>query len=70
MHLFPGEDEKEREGSTESKASSNSSPASTQAALNVIQRRRRPKRRSTGVGHVDMDVSTTLYVQIKPVQRY
>ncbi|XP_059055233.1 protein phosphatase 1 regulatory subunit 12A-like isoform X5 [Achroia grisella] len=50
-----GEDEKERESSTESKTSSNASPASTQAALNVIQRRRRPKRRSTGVGHVDME---------------
>ncbi|CAH2103622.1 unnamed protein product [Euphydryas editha] len=48
-----GEEEKERESSAESKSSS--SPASTQAALNVIQRRRRPKRRSTGVGHVDMD---------------
>ncbi|XP_062524180.1 protein phosphatase 1 regulatory subunit 12C isoform X44 [Bombyx mori] len=48
------EEEKDRESSTESK-SSNASPASTQAALNVIQRRRRPKRRSTGVGHVDMD---------------
>ncbi|XP_041986646.1 protein phosphatase 1 regulatory subunit 12B isoform X5 [Aricia agestis] len=47
------EDEKERESSSESK-SSGTSP-STQAALNVIQRRRRPKRRSTGVGHVDMD---------------
>ncbi|KAJ2954185.1 hypothetical protein O0L34_g2420 [Tuta absoluta] len=44
----------ERESSTESKSSS-ASPASTQAALNVIQRRRRPKRRSTGVGRVDMD---------------
>ncbi|KAF9817201.1 hypothetical protein SFRURICE_013989 [Spodoptera frugiperda] len=51
-----GEEDKERESSTESKSSSNASPASTQAALNVIQRRRRPKRRSTGVGHVDMDV--------------
>ncbi|XP_050559934.1 protein phosphatase 1 regulatory subunit 12C isoform X31 [Spodoptera frugiperda] len=50
-----GEEDKERESSTESKSSSNASPASTQAALNVIQRRRRPKRRSTGVGHVDMD---------------
>ncbi|XP_075991347.1 myosin binding subunit isoform X10 [Anticarsia gemmatalis] len=50
-----GEEEKDRESSTESKSSSNASPASTQAALNVIQRRRRPKRRSTGVGHVDMD---------------
>ncbi|KAM3968669.1 myosin binding subunit isoform 2-T2 [Aphomia sociella] len=50
-----GDEEKERESSTESKSSSNASPASTQAALNVIQRRRRPKRRSTGVGHVDMD---------------
>uniref|UniRef100_A0A2A4K1R9 cGMP-dependent protein kinase interacting domain-containing protein n=1 Tax=Heliothis virescens TaxID=7102 RepID=A0A2A4K1R9_HELVI len=50
-----GEDEKERESSAESKSSNNASPASTQAALNVIQRRRRPKRRSTGVGHVDMD---------------
>ncbi|CAG9788988.1 unnamed protein product [Diatraea saccharalis] len=49
------DDEKERESSTESKSSSNASPASTQAALNVIQRRRRPKRRSTGVGHVDME---------------
>ncbi|KAL4717676.1 hypothetical protein ACJJTC_000825 [Scirpophaga incertulas] len=49
------EDEKDRESSTESKSSSNVSPASTQAALNVIQRRRRPKRRSTGVGHVDME---------------
>ncbi|XP_039763444.1 protein phosphatase 1 regulatory subunit 12A-like isoform X2 [Pararge aegeria] len=48
-----GEEEKERESSSESKSSS--SPSSTQAALNVIQRRRRPKRRSTGVGHVDMD---------------
>ncbi|XP_038216127.1 protein phosphatase 1 regulatory subunit 12B isoform X7 [Zerene cesonia] len=48
------EEEKERESSAESKSPSNSSP-STQAALNVIQRRRRPKRRSTGVGHVDMD---------------
>ncbi|XP_049885234.1 protein phosphatase 1 regulatory subunit 12B-like isoform X8 [Pectinophora gossypiella] len=46
--------EEERESSSESKSSS-VSPASTQAALNVIQRRRRPKRRSTGVGHVDMD---------------
>ncbi|XP_031767178.2 protein phosphatase 1 regulatory subunit 12B isoform X12 [Galleria mellonella] len=50
-----GDDDKEREGSAESKTSSNASPASTQAALNVIQRRRRPKRRSTGVGHVDME---------------
>ncbi|XP_022833069.1 protein phosphatase 1 regulatory subunit 12B isoform X7 [Spodoptera litura] len=50
-----GEEDKERESSTESKSSNNASPASTQAALNVIQRRRRPKRRSTGVGHVDMD---------------
>ncbi|CAK1588476.1 unnamed protein product [Parnassius mnemosyne] len=49
------EKEKDRESSSESKSSSNASPASTQAALNVIQRRRRPKRRSTGVGHVDMD---------------
>lgn len=49
------EDDKDRESSTENKSSSNSAPASTQAALNVIQRRRRPKRRSTGVGHVDMD---------------
>ncbi|RVE52185.1 hypothetical protein evm_003104 [Chilo suppressalis] len=49
------DDEKDRESSTESKSSSNASPASTQAALNVIQRRRRPKRRSTGVGHVDME---------------
>ncbi|XP_028156973.1 protein phosphatase 1 regulatory subunit 12C isoform X9 [Ostrinia furnacalis] len=49
-----GDEEKERESSSESKSSS-ASPASTQAALNVIQRRRRPKRRSTGVGHVDMD---------------
>ncbi|CAG4942925.1 unnamed protein product [Colias eurytheme] len=48
------EEEKDRESSAESKSPSNSSP-STQAALNVIQRRRRPKRRSTGVGHVDMD---------------
>jgi protein phosphatase 1 regulatory subunit 12A len=29
-----------------------------QATQAVIQRRRRPKRRSTGVVHVDMDVST------------
>lgn len=50
------EEDKEKESSTESKTSPMSpSPASTQAALNVIQRRRRPKRRSTGVGHVDMD---------------
>ncbi|CAB3226252.1 unnamed protein product [Arctia plantaginis] len=49
------EDERDRESSTESKSSNNASPASTQAAANVIQRRRRPKRRSTGVGHVDMD---------------
>lgn len=28
-----------------------------QATQAVIQRRRRPKRRSTGVVHVDMDVS-------------
>ncbi|CAK1554631.1 unnamed protein product [Leptosia nina] len=49
------EEEKDRESSVESKSSSNASPSSTQAALNVIQRRRRPKRRSTGVGHVDMD---------------
>lgn len=62
-----GEEEKERESSSESKSSS--SPASTQAALNVIQRRRRPKRRSTGVGHVDMDVSTltvSFYAQACP----
>ncbi|XP_072930830.1 protein phosphatase 1 regulatory subunit 12C isoform X9 [Epargyreus clarus] len=52
--LRSGEEEKERESSSESKSSS-ASPASTQAALNVIQRRRRPKRRSTGVGQVDMD---------------
>ncbi|XP_052746421.1 protein phosphatase 1 regulatory subunit 12A isoform X2 [Bicyclus anynana] len=51
--IRPSEEEKERESSAESKSSS--SPSSTQAALNVIQRRRRPKRRSTGVGHVDMD---------------
>ncbi|KAH9638213.1 hypothetical protein HF086_017305 [Spodoptera exigua] len=57
-----GEEDKERESSTESKSSSNASPASTQAALNVIQRRRRPKRRSTGVGHVDMDVRTYTYI--------
>ncbi|XP_047523670.1 protein phosphatase 1 regulatory subunit 12C-like isoform X10 [Pieris napi] len=49
------EEEKDRESSVESKSSSNASSSSTQAALNVIQRRRRPKRRSTGVGHVDMD---------------
>lgn len=30
-----------------------------QATQAVIQRRRRPKRRSTGVVHVDMDVSNT-----------
>lgn len=30
---------------------------SAQATQAVIQRRRRPKRRSTGVVHVDMDVS-------------
>ncbi|XP_047523671.1 protein phosphatase 1 regulatory subunit 12A-like isoform X11 [Pieris napi] len=48
-------EEKDRESSVESKSSSNASSSSTQAALNVIQRRRRPKRRSTGVGHVDMD---------------
>ncbi|OWR50492.1 hypothetical protein KGM_203899 [Danaus plexippus plexippus] len=50
---LPLQEDKERESSLESKSSS--SPASTQAAMNVIQRRRRPKRRSTGVGHVDMD---------------
>ncbi|XP_022124314.2 protein phosphatase 1 regulatory subunit 12A isoform X9 [Pieris rapae] len=44
------EEEKDRESSVESKSSSNASSSSTQAALNVIQRRRRPKRRSTGVG--------------------
>ncbi|XP_026315519.1 protein phosphatase 1 regulatory subunit 12B isoform X3 [Hyposmocoma kahamanoa] len=49
------DEDKERESSSESKSSSTTSPASTQAALNVIQRRRRPKRRSTGVGHVDME---------------
>ncbi|XP_022124331.2 protein phosphatase 1 regulatory subunit 12A isoform X11 [Pieris rapae] len=43
-------EEKDRESSVESKSSSNASSSSTQAALNVIQRRRRPKRRSTGVG--------------------
>lgn len=30
-----------------------------QATQAVIQRRRRPKRRSTGVVHIDMDVSCT-----------
>ncbi|XP_068628838.1 protein phosphatase 1 regulatory subunit 12A-like isoform X2 [Battus philenor] len=47
--------DKERESSSDNKSTNNATPASTQAALNVIQRRRRPKRRSTGVGHVDMD---------------
>lgn len=61
---FTGEEDKERESSTESKSSSNASPASTQAALNVIQRRRRPKRRSTGVGHVDMDVRLHTMINI------
>lgn len=32
-----------------------------QATQAVIQRRRRPKRRSTGVVHVDMDVSIFYY---------
>ncbi|XP_048488936.1 protein phosphatase 1 regulatory subunit 12B isoform X3 [Plutella xylostella] len=49
-----GEEETERESSGESKSGS-ASPASSQAALTSIQRRRRPKRRSTGVGHVDME---------------
>lgn len=31
---------------------------SGQSTQGVIQRRRRPKRRSTGVVHIDMDVST------------
>lgn len=33
-----------------------------QATQAVIQRRRRPKRRSTGVVHVDMDVSIQKYI--------
>lgn len=33
-----------------------------QATQAVIQRRRRPKRRSTGVVHVDMDVSRTFFL--------
>ncbi|CAH2035049.1 unnamed protein product, partial [Iphiclides podalirius] len=50
------EKERDRDSGGDGKAPAGSaSPASTQAALNVIQRRRRPKRRSTGVGHVDMD---------------
>lgn len=48
------EEDKDKENNPDSKASG-TAPSSTQAALNVIQRRRRPKRRSTGVGHVDMD---------------
>lgn len=33
-----------------------------QATQAVIQRRRRPKRRSTGVVHVDMDVSNDFII--------
>lgn len=47
MRFFSGvENDKENDSRT------------AQATQAVIQRRRRPKRRSTGVVHVDMDVST------------
>jgi len=36
-----------------------------QATQAVIQRRRRPKRRSTGVVHVDMDVSKNYIMKIR-----
>ncbi|GBP93155.1 Protein phosphatase 1 regulatory subunit 12C [Eumeta japonica] len=63
VDFFSGtDDDKEREGSVDSKTGSNSSLSSTQAALNVIQRRRRPKRRSTGVGHVDIDFPQSIDV--------
>jgi len=35
-----------------------------QATQAVIQRRRRPKRRSTGVVHVDMDVSKSFIMKL------
>lgn len=35
-----------------------------QATQAVIQRRRRPKRRSTGVVHVDMDVSNNFIMKL------
>jgi len=35
-----------------------------QATQAVIQRRRRPKRRSTGVVHVDMDVSKNFIIEL------
>lgn len=38
-----------------------------QATQAVIQRRRRPKRRSTGVVHVDMDVSNNFMKSSKKV---
>lgn len=46
MFLFVLENEKD-----------NDNRNAAQATQAVIQRRRRPKRRSTGVVHVDMDVS-------------
>lgn len=41
---------------------------SAQATQAVIQRRRRPKRRSTGVVHVDMDVSENCVVVVVGVK--
>lgn len=38
---------------------------SVQATQAVIQRRRRPKRRSTGVVHVDMDVRDMSNISLK-----
>lgn len=39
------------------KENDNRTGVSGQSTQGVIQRRRRPKRRSTGVVHIDMDVS-------------
>lgn len=44
------------------KENENRTGSSGQATQGVIQRRRRPKRRSTGVVHVDMDVSCSIKV--------
>lgn len=41
-----------------------------QATQAVIQRRRRPKRRSTGVVHVDMDVSNNFIIELHFLKKY
>lgn len=41
-----------------------------QSTQGVIQRRRRPKRRSTGVVHIDMDVSICLFSRITDAFSY